>query len=456
MNRNFIVSGLLVAAMLLFLGPSPIHAQFTCSDASCARSQGCSGVCVSPSEPENYDPRSVYARVPWFTGCQHGEAWFRQTLPPIMLLANRVAISPDTYNNIWNTVLPYCQGLNDRMPHDSWISVSSPGYFGEGYYCQYWVPYPELIAAGGSAGSLGITQRKPSMTACGSRPCVVDGAQIVFTYSPQSPYGDQYWFTQLPYTYGGPCIDYPTALLHELLHVYGLMDADPDCGTVGVMYPRLDPYISRRAVTDAEKAWLSSVYNYAVCCPTLVTMGDLVANAHPDAVEVSWTAFPTGSAVFRVERSNQRNIGFRPVSPEMAYQGNHEFSYRDQTAVPGQTYYYRIAFREAAEWSYSGTVVVAAVGQRFRLQPITPNPSFGTLVRLRFQCAQPGHVSLDVYDPAGRLVGNVFRNSVQAGETVATWDRRDMSGRQIGAGVYFVRFSVNSRPISTQRLLLLR
>jgi predicted GH43/DUF377 family glycosyl hydrolase len=65
---------------------------------------------------------------------------------------------------------------------------------------------------------------------------------------------------------------------------------------------------------------------------------------------------------------------------------------------------------------------------------------------LRFRVMLPGMMRADlgVYDLAGRRVRVLNAGALPAGETVIPWDRRDDAGREMGAGVYFVRLETPS------------
>lgn len=83
---------------------------------------------------------------------------------------------------------------------------------------------------------------------------------------------------------------------------------------------------------------------------------------------------------------------------------------------------------------------------------VTPNPTFGevtvTLARLG-----AGATPVVVCDAAGRTVRSF---SIPAGAWTGRWDLRDGSGRELAAGVYFVRVGENGREGATTRVITLR
>jgi hypothetical protein len=79
-----------------------------------------------------------------------------------------------------------------------------------------------------------------------------------------------------------------------------------------------------------------------------------------------------------------------------------------------------------------------AVPRELALAPASPNPAArGT--SLRFALPVASHVTLGVYDAAGRLVRTLANGPHAAGDHTAAWDLRDAAGHTVGAGLYFAR-----------------
>jgi hypothetical protein len=53
--------------------------------------------------------------------------------------------------------------------------------------------------------------------------------------------------------------------------------------------------------------------------------------------------------------------------------------------------------------------------------------------------ARPGWLSVEVVDPAGRRVRELFAGPAVPGVVRLMWDGRDRGGRQMASGVYFLR-----------------
>ena len=67
-----------------------------------------------------------------------------------------------------------------------------------------------------------------------------------------------------------------------------------------------------------------------------------------------------------------------------------------------------------------------------------PTP-FRSAVTVRFDLPSPASVSVDVCDAAGRVVRRLSARALEAGPNSVIWDGRDGDGRELAAGVYFVR-----------------
>jgi outer membrane protein assembly factor BamB len=86
---------------------------------------------------------------------------------------------------------------------------------------------------------------------------------------------------------------------------------------------------------------------------------------------------------------------------------------------------------------------------------VAPNPSRGGAfwsVSLERPAAQ---VSLEVFDPAGRLVGVLHDGAAGPGRLEVAWNGQDLGGRPLPAGVYLGRLTSDGRPCGAARLVRL-
>ncbi len=88
------------------------------------------------------------------------------------------------------------------------------------------------------------------------------------------------------------------------------------------------------------------------------------------------------------------------------------------------------------------------------LDPCRPNP-FRLQTRVSFRLVQTGPVSLRIYDVAGRLVATLVEGRTDAGEHHVLWTGRNLAGKRVASGVYFVRLDMPGFT-KVQRTTLLR
>jgi flagellar hook assembly protein FlgD len=91
---------------------------------------------------------------------------------------------------------------------------------------------------------------------------------------------------------------------------------------------------------------------------------------------------------------------------------------------------------------------------RVVLEPNAPNP-FNPATTIRFRLGEAGEARLTVFDPAGRLVAELFSGPASAGDHTTAWNGLDRSGREVGSGVYFYRLEAG-RASWTRSMVLLR
>jgi len=83
-----------------------------------------------------------------------------------------------------------------------------------------------------------------------------------------------------------------------------------------------------------------------------------------------------------------------------------------------------------------------------------PNP-FNPMTRIEFGLAAPGHITVRIYDAAGRLVRELVDEAGPAARHHAIWDGRDDAGRRVASGVYFYRLDAGSFT-KTRKMILLQ
>jgi hypothetical protein len=83
-----------------------------------------------------------------------------------------------------------------------------------------------------------------------------------------------------------------------------------------------------------------------------------------------------------------------------------------------------------------------------------PNP-FNPTTRIAFGLSAPAHVSLRIYNAAGRLVRVLVNEERRAARYEESWDGRDSNGRRVASGIYFYRLIAGSFE-ETRKIALMR
>ena len=126
-------------------------------------------------------------------------------------------------------------------------------------------------------------------------------------------------------------------------------------------------------------------------------------------------------------------------------------------------YYYKVSaidihgnesgFAPAGPDDVTGTDTPKAPAASYLAQNF-PNP-FNPTTRIEFGLSAPGHVSLRIYDAAGRLLRALVNDERRAGKYDESWDGRDSNGRAVASGIYFYRLNAGAFE-STKKMILVR
>jgi len=108
----------------------------------------------------------------------------------------------------------------------------------------------------------------------------------------------------------------------------------------------------------------------------------------------------------------------------------------------------------------TATPTGAEEGEAFanRLSQARPNP-FNPRTTIEYGIAAPGHVTLRVYDLAGRVVRTLVDRDVEPGEHKVVWDGTTDTGRRAASAVYFVRLETGGASVTStvaRKLVLLK
>jgi hypothetical protein len=90
----------------------------------------------------------------------------------------------------------------------------------------------------------------------------------------------------------------------------------------------------------------------------------------------------------------------------------------------------------------------------WQLDQVSPNP-FVSGAEMRFEVARAGHVSIKIYDTAGRLVRTLRDMPMEPGRHSVKWDGTNATGLRVSGGVYFCKMEAGSFS-ATKKLLLVK
>jgi hypothetical protein len=74
----------------------------------------------------------------------------------------------------------------------------------------------------------------------------------------------------------------------------------------------------------------------------------------------------------------------------------------------------------------------------FAVHPVAPNPARQSC-RVAFDLPTADHVTIDVFDVAGRRIARLTDHLFEAGSQSVSWDLSDRRGRRVPAGLYLLR-----------------
>jgi hypothetical protein len=99
------------------------------------------------------------------------------------------------------------------------------------------------------------------------------------------------------------------------------------------------------------------------------------------------------------------------------------------------------------------TAVGSGPALELALAPPTPNPTH-TPATFTFALPRASHVTLELFDPAGRRVRTLADGRFVAGRWVRGWDLADAAGRRVRSGLYLARLASDDG-VRMQRVVVL-
>jgi flagellar hook capping protein FlgD len=92
------------------------------------------------------------------------------------------------------------------------------------------------------------------------------------------------------------------------------------------------------------------------------------------------------------------------------------------------------------------------IGQSITLELTGPNP-FNPSTTIAYSSSAPGLANLSVYDISGRLVKTLVDDRIGAGQKTAEWNGKDLTGKRVASGTYFLRLKTDQGVRTTKVML---
>ena len=185
-----------------------------------------------------------------------------------------------------------------------------------------------------------------------------------------------------------------------------------------------------------------------------VAFASFIVELRDDVVLLVWEASAsTPFDGFHIYRSETTEDELARINGEPVAAGG-DLKYRDETALAGKTYLYRIgAVSREGEW-FSPTLSVSLPPKPTTLYQNYPNP-FNPTTQIAFYLASASPVNLSIFDVRGARVRTLVERELGAGRHVETWDGRNDAGTRAGSGVYYYRLRAG-KDLLTRKLVIVR
>ena len=186
-----------------------------------------------------------------------------------------------------------------------------------------------------------------------------------------------------------------------------------------------------------------------------VAFAAFAAELLDDVVHLAWTASAAAPFEgFHVYRSETGEDALARITAAPVPAGG-EARYRDETALAGRTYLYRIgALADSGDEWFSPTLSISLPPKPTTLYQNYPNP-FNPATQIAFYLAEGGRATLVIYDARGARVRALVDGALPPGRHTEIWDGTSDAGRQVGSGVYFYRLR-SGKDLITRKLVIVR
>lgn len=188
--------------------------------------------------------------------------------------------------------------------------------------------------------------------------------------------------------------------------------------------------------------------------PVATLLAAFSAHALDGEVSVAWRlAEARENASFLVLRSCGASDHVK-IAPAVSGDGV-SFSFVDAAVEPGRSYRYRIEMAvEGGTRCLFETDPVTVPTADIVLHQNYPNPC-NPSTTVSYYIPAAGMVTLEIFDPSGRLIVRLVNEVQERGEHSAAWGGLDVNANPVSSGMYFYRLSFGKEVLS-RKLSLLR
>ncbi|MCP4573624.1 MAG: T9SS type A sorting domain-containing protein, partial [bacterium] len=131
------------------------------------------------------------------------------------------------------------------------------------------------------------------------------------------------------------------------------------------------------------------------------------------------------------------------------------YGFTDRGSEPGIVCSYRVDVSLVGQvQTLFETQPVEIPAQKFNLGQNFPNP-FNPVTDIAYNLPKSGHVTLDIYDVAGRHVDRIVDAVQDAGPQKVVWKGVDRAGNPVASGTYFYRLNTDTYG-ETRKMLLMK
>ncbi len=209
--------------------------------------------------------------------------------------------------------------------------------------------------------------------------------------------------------------------------------------------------------TGGTGTWTAGSNSESLDGPLPVELSTSTGTITDDGILLRWcTISEVNNLGFHLYRSETKDGDYARVTPTLikgsgTYSTPHEYSFLDETAQTGKSYWYVIEavdFAGNTERCDPIQVMFLPQSQVRSLMPVEtrllqnyPNP-FNPETWIPFQLAQDADVTIYIYDIHGQIIRTIKLGNLKAGyydnrHQAACWDGRSNTGETVSSGLYF-------------------